>query len=1418
MSTSGKQSELFPKKGIISFKSSLGRMMVFSLMTFTILPVLILSTVLYIDGKNGISEVSHNVVINNAATKSAIISRVFQNTKDMLEAMANDEGLATRITRIRTAAPTDSYGWIEYLETPDYNDLTGPMRKQHLAAIGLGEFNNILFLDIKGNVLYAAKESLLPGSDMLHGKYSHAQFEKVFLQTLKSNEVHITDIFPFGPQAENTLVMMRRVVQNEKTTGIIAAAISLETINTFTSDPTGMGETGEVFFMGSDLLLRSQSRFMSKERILKEEIDNPVVDLYHEQKELEVIQYVDEKGIEYFATWCALPVLKSMGLDWPLVLMIHSEEIDTFSGRMRKHMTILIGVILLLTITISITYSDKLLYPILQLVRWVHNISIGDLSLHQVRPVSKDFKEMATNVENVANTFRDISKVAQAISVGDYSRYLEVRHENDNLSKSINQMKINLEEAARIRAHQLWIKDGESGLYEIMRGDKEIELLTKEMISFITRYLNAQIGALYLLNPNDNTLVLTSSYAFTKRKGVQTKYAIGEGLIGQCAREKEIIQLSPVPDDYLHITSGLGNSVPKFIIVAPIQFEDELIGVIEMGSIHAYDDKTAEFLMNSLKSMGISLHSAKSRAKVRALLEKTQAQAEKLSKQQEELRQTNEELQVQQEELRVANEELEEQTKALKKSEQELQGQQEELRVINEELEEKTKSLELQKKDVLDKNMELEVARANIEQKAKELEISSKYKSEFLANMSHELRTPLNSLLILSRDLADNHAKNLNADQLESAEIIYKSGNDLLILINEILDLSKIESGKMSLTIARIEIQDIVGNLNMQFRHVAEEKGLYFKFDIDDELEGTLMTDQQRLEQILKNIVSNAMKFTHEGGITLKISRPDHNIRLTREGLTRDKSIAFSVIDTGIGIPEKKQLAIFEAFQQADGSTSRKYGGTGLGLSISRELAKLLGGEITLQSEIDKGSVFSLIVPLEIHTENEELKEKIEVTRAENKARFNQQHPETILPSPTPANRNDHAKTILHDEAVEDDRDDLLAEDKKILIIEDDRNFAQTLRKQSREKGFKSLIALTGETGLKLAKTFMPDAIILDLKLPGIDGINVLEILKDEPKTRHIPVHMMSAYEETIDALKKGAIGYLMKPPKADELEQVFTRLEHYIQRKMKDLLLVEDDKNMRKSIKMVIGDNDVNIHAVDSGNAAIKALETGAFDCMVLDLGLPDMTGFELLKKLDNHESITLPPVIVYTGKELTREENELLQKYTNTIIIKGVKSEERLLDETALFLHRIVDKMPQKQRKMITNLHDKDALFTDKKILVVDDDMRNVFALSKILTNKGMKVSKAVNGKMAMEVIEKEGDFDLVLLDIMMPEMDGYETTRRLRENPRFRNLPVIALTAKAMKDDRQKCIDAGANDYLSKPVNVDKLLSLMRVWLYQ
>jgi len=740
----------------------------------------------------------------------------------------------------------------------------------------------------------------------------------------------------------------------------------------------------------------------------------------------------------------------------------------------------------------------------------------------------------------------------------------------------------------------------------------------------------------------------------------------------------------------------------------------------------------------------------------------------------QELSNQAEELQTQQEELKQMNEELEEQA-------QNLRQQQEELQMTNEELEEQTQSLEI-------KNVEVEAAKNDIEQKTKQLEISSKYKSEFLANMSHELRTPLNSLLILSKDLSENRNKNLDDIQVESAEIIYKSGTDLLVLINEVLDLSKIEAGKMSINVENVSLRNFTSELVREFKHHAEQKGLKLNVKLGDDLPVFIRTDSQRLNQILKNLLSNAIKFTERGSVSISIERAS------------ESTVNISVADTGIGINEDKQMAIFEAFQQAEGGTSRKYGGTGLGLSISRELAKLLGAEIKVNSKLNEGSTFSLILPLEI---------------------FQEQEPVNTNAPKVPVMFRSHASEdaiFLNYPHIEDDRDTISIDDKTVLIIEDDLKFAEILLKHANNKGFKCLSATTGEDGLLLASKYKPQAIILDMSLPGINGHVVLLELKADPSVRHIPVHIISGEDRTLEPIKEGAVEYLMKPIAKKDLEEAFSRIENFVNRKIKNLLIIEDSENSRKAMRVLIGNGDVKCFEAGTGKEALEMFEQNHIDCMILDIGLPDMSGFELIRKLEQVKEQHMPPIIVYTGKELTKEENYELQKYAESIIIKGVKSEERLLDETSLFLHRTISNLPKSKQLIINNLYDKEAVFHEKTILLVDDDMRNLFALSKILKERGMEIIKAENGINALEMLELHPGINMVLMDIMMPEMDGYEAMKRIRSQLKFRRLPVIALTAKAMKDDKQKCIDAGANDYITKPIDVERLLSLMRVWLSQ
>ncbi|MGE5419924.1 MAG: response regulator [Chloroflexota bacterium] len=988
-------------------------------------------------------------------------------------------------------------------------------------------------------------------------------------------------------------------------------------------------------------------------------------------------------------------------------------------------------------------------------------------------------------ITRMLESLREVVAKARKISQGDFSGEIIPKSESDELAIALNRMTSTLRSATEENARQSRLKTAQNELNEQMRGDLNTEALARNIISYVAKNTRSQLGAIYLWSDDTKGYQLTASYAYTSRKGLSTFYKDGESLIGQAALEKQMISFSELPDNYVRITSGIGDTVPKNVIIAPFIYENRTLGVIELGSVSQFSDEAVEFLRLVLENIAVSVMSAGSRTRMARLLEVTRAQAE--------------ELQVQQEELRQTNEELESQTSALKKSEESLQSQQEELRVTNEELEDKTKRLEEHKEWMEKQNLNLEKARQEVEKKARELEVTNRYKSEFLANMSHELRTPLNSLLLLSQSLKENRGGNLSEKQVESARIIYNSGNDLLNLINDILDLSRIESGKMSLNITSIPVKSIESSIRDYFGHVIKDKGLELTISTENDVPETINSDEIRLNQVIRNILSNAIKFTEKGAIQVRIFCPDFQ----KEGMER--LIAFSIKDTGIGIPADRQQDIFEAFQQLDGSISRKYSGSGLGLSITRELIKLLGGKIELVSEPGKGSEFTVILPVEL---KEQVQEKIPEQKA---AEF---VPEKIVRT---AHKEGKSATIKPAMPISDDRDKIGNGADAILIIEDDEKFAGLLGDICREKGFMCLISQTGEEGLELSRQYRIKGIILDINLPGIDGWDVLENLKNSSETRHIPVHIISGFQETIEAFNKGAIGYLTKPVTKEKIEAALDQMQQFMSGKIRNLLITEDDKNLRMSIRTLLEARDISIAEATTAREAIKQISSGNFDCIVLDLGLPDMSGFEMLRIL-KEKNIRVPPVVVYTGKELTREENAELQQYTQNIIIKGVKSDERLLDETALFLHRVVKDMPDRQKKILVNLYDKEEMFRNKKILIVDDDMRNVFAITGVLEAGHMNVLSAPDGKKALDILEKNPDTDLVLMDIMMPHMDGYETVRQIRKSKKLKSIPVIMLTAKAMKEDREKSLAAGANDYLSKPVDVEKLLNLMRIWLYQ
>ena len=1088
---------------------------------------------------------------------------------------------------------------------------------------------------------------------------------------------------------------------------------------------------------------------------------------------------------------------------------------------------------------ISIIVTRWFVNPIKKISVWAKEVAVGQLKNKDIRAPNNEVGDMTNTFNRLVKSLKSYADVSQSAALGDYSRSVEIRSKEDVLGKSMNQMiesfkgvvnqsnKIaqgdysgdvvprskkdtlgislfemtkTLRETSKEIKDQDWLKTGINSLETKISGEKRISELTDEIISFLVQYLDIQIGLIYLTD-EENILTLDASYAFKDTEVKFTKIAIGEGLVGQVAKQKEKIIISNISSNAPEINYSVDKKIPDHYLIAPFIFEDKLIGIIQIGSFSPFTKLQEIFIDKCVESIAVAINSAQSHAKVQELLEQTQIQANELTVQQEELRQTNDE--------------LEEQTKALKISEENLQQQQEELRVTNEELEERTKALEIQRDDIEVKNRELNKAQMEIIQKAKDLEAASKYKSEFLANMSHELRTPLNSILVLSELLYGNKNKTLGKKEIEFSKTINSSGTDLLNLINEILDLSKVEAGKLDLNIEMFNFEELKDFILKSFLPLTGDKGIELKVNIDKDIPKEIPTDIQRVHQIIKNLMSNAIKFTPKGSVTLSVHKPDKSIKFNNSFLTPDSCVALSVIDTGIGIPKKKLKSIFEAFHQADGTTSRKYGGTGLGLTISKSFSEFLGGEIHLNSKDGKGSIFTLYLPLSIDAilaENE--KKKVSTTKISPKEEIKAVDKESVEDV---KNLIHHTPESISSMGIEDDKDDIKPGDEFILIIEDDINFCKVLHSLSQEKGFKSMVAISGETGLHYAEYYLPSAIILDIGLPGIDGYEVMKRLKDNPKTRHIPVHFISASDESIEAMKLGAVGYLTKPVSSQKLNNAFKKIKNLISKPLKKVLIVEDDKIIRKSIVELIKDDNILTIAVETGKDAFEELNGEKFDCMILDLGLEDMSGFEILEKIRKSKTIKNLPIIIYTGTELSSDDNEKLQKYANSIILKGAHSFERLLSETSLFLHQVESEMPEEKQKMLeTTLHN-EVILEGKKILLVDDDMRNVFALSSILEDNGMNVIIGKNGKLGLEKLEQNSDIDLVLMDIMMPEMDGYEAMRRIRKQDKYKQLPIIALTAKAMKGDRDKCIAAGANDYLAKPIIIDKFLSLLRVWLF-
>jgi signal transduction histidine kinase/DNA-binding response OmpR family regulator/HAMP domain-containing protein len=1040
------------------------------------------------------------------------------------------------------------------------------------------------------------------------------------------------------------------------------------------------------------------------------------------------------------------------------------------------------------------------------------------------------WKDLTDSVNQMAATLttqvRAIAEVATAVTKGDLTQQISVEAVGEvaDLKDNINQMIGNLRETTALNNEQDWLKTNVARFTRMLQGQRDLLTVSRMVLSELAPLVNAQHGTFYVqeAGSREPMLRLVASYAFQQRKNLGQTFHYGEGLIGQCALEKQSILLTNVPADYIRISSSLGEAPPMNNFVLPVLFEGEVKAVIELASFNRFSAVHQQFLDQLVESMGIVLNTIEATMRTEQLL--TQSQA------------LTEELQSQQKELTAGNQRLEDQANTLRRSEELLRQQQDELQSTNLELQQKARQLAEQNSEVERKNREVEQAKQALEDKAEQLALISKYKSEFLANMSHELRTPLNSLLILAKVLADNADGKLSPKQIKFAETIYAAGNDLLVLINDILDLSKIESGMMAVDIEDVLLGDVRDYVIGTFRHVAEGKELQLTVEEDNDAPKVMSTDNKRLQQVLKNLLSNALKFTEKGSVTLRMRRAESGWSEQHDILNSARTvIAFDVQDTGIGIPDDKRTQIFEAFRQADGTTSRKYGGTGLGLSISRELARLLGGEIQLQSEPGSGSTFTLFLPqayaplpeavrisrprlLDTRPIRQDLEKFVKaVAESDTPVQPAALAPGTMVETLSPGFYEPDTAPVLSPAEVQDDRGQITSGDKVLLIIEDDPKYIPMLVELAHERGFKCLAAPRGEKGLKLARDIRPSAITLDIRLPDMAGWVVLSRLKYDPATRHIPVHVISIDEDYRRGLSLGAESYTEKVPDRSVLERTFDRIERSVSETSHKLLLVSGDEEERQHLPALVGDQGgVLTPVVETGAEAVELAGANEFDCVVLTSYLTDMTAAELIVKLQKQAGRPELPIIVYAKEGINSPAAAELRELAEYAICKTVETPERLLEETAVFLNRREEDLTDEQRRIIEEARTKDAMLSGGKVLIIDDDVRNIFALTSGLERHKLTVLNAESGKAGIDAIRDNPDVDLVLMDIMMPEMDGYETTRRIRQIPEFRNLPVIALTAKAMKGDREKCIEAGASDYIPKPIVLDELVALLRVWL--
>ena len=1265
----------------------------------------------------------------------------------------------------------------QFLNSEEYGEIHQRYATEYVDFLRFYDYSDVILGDAQGNILYTVNEYDDLGKNLFSSDLADTHFSQAVKASLSDQQSRYADLDRYPPLGSEQVVFFILPLADSRQSALGFVAVQLHPKNIQAMFDSGESSIAGLssFLVGKDRRIRFGSELENaSEETFRE--DNPLIRLWlshldddgqyhehedhlapmatHDNHESEWDFHIDpehstpEQESFNLAAKASISHIRSyvhgeevLGIFLPVSIagtpMIMLSEVthrQAFASvtDFRKRLLVLIAITFVLVVVIALFVTRRLVKPIRLITQWVNRVAAGDYAEGTVLRGNNEISELSRSFAEMTDRLRTVS--------------------DENTRKN-------------------WLQEGMAGLHSSVRGEQAMADLCQNIVTYVARYLDMHSGAMFVKD-DQQQLALMGTYAWSKRNQHANRFAIGEGLIGQAALEKETIELTNVPEGYLGIESGMGMAIPAHVIIVPLAYENELKGVFEFARLAPMTGEQRLFLDHSIESIAIAINSAQYRTRVNQLLATTTEQSEALKEQQEE--------------LRSANEELEKRAGILEESEEELKAQSEELQKSNAELEELSEQLMLQKAEIERKNKDIELSSEKIAEKARELARASQYKSEFLANMSHELRTPLNSLLLLSQMLADNDEGNLTEDQVESAQVIHNGGKELLELINDILDLSKVEAGKMSVNLEDTPLEEIKGSIESLFKPLADSRALQFLVTIEQGTSASVFTDSQRLLQIVKNFLSNAFKFTETGSVQVRMFNE------TRSGrFVQDQWLGFAVKDSGIGIPKEKQASIFESFQQADGSTSRKYGGTGLGLAISREMAELLGGFIELHSEEGKGTTFTLFLPVNPVCSLSQEKVVADNYVAQTVA---------LQPSEKPAS----APPKEENAPVE-------ARDYQLLVIEDDPQFADILTLLAGKHNFGCWHAMTGAQGIELARSHQPAAIILDLGLPDMDGQEVLARLKGDELTRQIPVHIVSAREpETVAS--SGAIGYLTKPVSVADINSIFVKLEAVIESDICDVLILDPDETEGAKVGAMLEAKGLHTSYVASTKEAERELQAHSWQCLILDLDLGSTGGLAFLQQIKAQLGNRMPSVIIHTAALPEPEEHARLQEFTQAMVMKGDRAMERVMDEVSLFLHSVNNEQVSDETTAPAEKTNLDG----HKILLVDDDLRNTFALSKVLQGQGLEVVLANNGQNALDKLEQEEGIELVLMDIMMPVMDGYEATAAIRQMDEFKELPVIALTAKAMAGDKAKCLAAGANDYMTKPLDMDKLTAMLKVWL--